>query len=138
MGIVAGIGLGMVLGTIFSFLVFQGYLFSTGMAEIGVGQIGFSYFVSCFVASLFFAFTTKDKLMMTAYPIAVVAVGAIGLNQVVAEPITPGGEMFNIQASFAQMANLAAQLSFWGVPGVVTVAYAVMRWEQTRIVVEGV
>lgn len=45
--------------------------------------------------------------------------------------------MFNIEASFAQMANLAAQLSFWGVPGVVTVAYAVMRWEQTRIVIEG-
>lgn len=137
MQVFAGIGLGMILSTIIGMIVFQATIFRMGLEELGVGQIGFSYFVGGFLASLYFALAGGRKLFLLAFPIAVVAVGALGLNQIIADPYAAtSGDMFNIQANLHAMGQAVSNCAFWGVPGIVTAIYAITRWQDTRIPVE--
>lgn len=137
MQVFAGLSLGMILSTILGVIVFQAAMFRMGMEELGIGQIGFSYFVGAFLASLYFALTGGRKVFLLAFPIAVVLVGALGLNQVMADPYAAtSGDMFNIEANLHAMGQVVSNCAFWVGPGIVTAIYAITRWQDTRIPVE--
>ncbi|HDS1721480.1 hypothetical protein NPS53_08225 [Pseudomonas putida] len=128
--IFSGITVGSILGVVLGAVMFQVMLFKAGMEEIGVGQIGFSYFIGGFLASLYFVVTGGKIKILTPYAIAVVAVGAIGLGQGDAMSASYSDDMIaNLSGSLASLAHFFALLAFWGTPAVVTGVLAFNRWE---------
>lgn len=126
-----GIFIGFVLSFTVCFLGFQAKIFSDGMAELGVGQFGLSYFLGGFFVSLMFAFMGGKKLPLAFFGVAVIVVGSLGLNQLMTDGSAPdSGELFNVSQNIDAIAHGFALFMFWGVPGLSCVFYAVTRWEK--------
>lgn len=129
--ICGGIVIGSVLAFILGFVAFQSKLFSDGMNELGIGRIGLGYFLGGFLVSVMFALMGGKKLPLAIFGLAVVAVGSLGLNQLMAGGYAQsGGDIHNFSQTLSALTNSIALVLFWGTPGLSCAFYAFTRWEK--------
>lgn len=128
MGTFNQIGAGLLAGFVISFVVayvaFQAELFRQGAESIGVSFLGFSYFFGSLLTSFIFWGLSKGKTparYLGFFFVAVVAVGSIGLNNLMADPNI--GSQLDLQRNFEAMAMWVARIFFWGVPAALVILY---------------
>jgi hypothetical protein len=128
MGAFDQLGAGLLIGFIISFVVayiaFQAELFRQGAESIGVTFWGFCYFFGGLVISTIFWILSKGKTpgrYLSFFGIAIVVVGSIGLNNVLAGA-SSGGQL-DMQVNVELMARLLAQIVFWGGPIALVIFY---------------
>lgn len=121
------------LAFVLGFIAFQSAMFRDGMDELGVGPIGLGYFLGGLCVSLLFALMGGRKVPLVFFGVAIVAVGSLGLNQLLAGAYTPDGEMLNISRKLSQMGHVVALVLFWATPGISSLFYAYTRWEKYSI-----
>lgn len=134
--IFAGITLGMVMSVLLGTVMLQGILFKNGTELLGIGQVGLTYFVGFFIASLILMFlpgAREHKKIICAYPLAAVFVAATawaGFFQM--QDLGPSGDLLNVQLYIGQMVGGVAKLLFWVVPAFVTGAFAFLCWDAAQ------
>lgn len=128
MGAFDQLGAGLLIGIIISFVVayilFQAELFRQGAESLGVTFLGFCYFFGGLVISTIFWGLSKGKTparYLSVFVIAIVAVGSIGLNKVMAGA-SSGGQL-DVQETADLMARIFVQIIFWGGPIAVVIFY---------------
>lgn len=130
--ILSGFGIGYIIGVIFGTMMYQVVLFQQGMDKLGVGEYGVYYFLGGFFASsvlMFFPGARDWKRLMGIYPVVILAVGSLALNDLIDQVFVPSDDMtVRLGNSLGQMASGVGMLLFWLAPAVVTVVYAVMYW----------
>ena len=130
-GFLAGFGIAFVVG----YIAFQGELFRQGAESLGVSFFGLSYFFGGFITSVIFWSFSKGRVSakyLGIFGVAVIAVGTIGLGNMVTEhgAGTPTNMLINVEG----MARLVSQIFFWAIPavGVILYGYAVIEAKQDR------
>ena len=119
-GIVAGFGISFVVG----YIVFQAEIFRRGAESIGVSFWGFSYFFGCLLSSLILWAASKRAYhgkWLLLFFVTIVMVGSIGLNNLIAASYTTN--TMDLQRNMAAMAQLIAQILFYGVPAALVLFY---------------
>lgn len=135
--IFAGLSVGFVLSIIIAVFMFQVEMFKDGMGMLSLGMPGLMYFAGGFFSSLIlmcFPGPRNHKSYMLFYPGSAFIVAGLGTVDLMAGFATApaSAEIANAQAMLLDVMRLAAVAVFWGTPGVVTAAYAIMAWYHTR------
>jgi hypothetical protein len=119
-GLLVGFGIAFIVG----YIVFQAELFRQGAESIGVSYFGFSYFFGGLVVSFILWGLSKGRSSpkyLGFFVIAIIAVGSIGLNNVLA--VSSAGDPLDFQRNIAAIAQLVSQILFWGVPPALVTLY---------------
>lgn len=119
-GLLAGFGISFVVG----YIVFQAEMFRQGAESIGVSFWGFGYFFGGLLTSLILWAASKRAYhgkWLLFFFVTIVAVGSIGLNNMIADPYATNA--MDLQRNMAAMAQLVAQILFYGVPAALVLFY---------------
>lgn len=131
--IFAGISIGLIVSVLLGTVLMQGVLFKLGAELLGIGPVGLTYFVGCFIASLilmFFPGAREHKKVIGVFAVATVLVGAAAWAGVFQEQgLGASGDLLNAQLQASQLVSGLAQLVFWVVPAGVTGFFAFLYWE---------
>lgn len=119
-GLLAGFSIAFVVG----YIVFQAEIIRQGADSIGVSVWGFGYFFGGLLTSLILWAASKRAYhgkWLLLFLVAIVAVGSIGLNNMIADPYAT--HAVDLQRYMAAMAQLVAQILFYGVPAALVLFY---------------
>lgn len=120
----AGLFLGFAISFVVGYIVFQAMIFRQGAESIGVSYFGFGYFFGGLITSVILWALTKERnnaRYLGFFVVAIIAVGALGLNNSIDG--SSGGNILDVERTLAAMAQLVAQILFWGVPAALTILY---------------